>query len=117
MKKQLTAFLVAACAAAVLAPSPAHASETESGTKRCAAGQQVIISSSAGGRVLHKFHAPGKGHHVYTQDFGNTQGYLFTTRYTPTSMRAVTYSIIAKDVPGKVKNAFVEKKWLLCRKF
>jgi hypothetical protein len=118
MKKKLTTVLLAACAATFLAPGPAaHASETESGTKRCGKGQQVIISSFAGGRVVHRFHAPGNGHRVYTHDFGNTQGYLFTVRYTPTSMRAVTYSITAKDVPGKMKDAFVEKKHLLCRKF
>ncbi|MGW7080809.1 hypothetical protein ACWGH2_31110 [Streptomyces sp. NPDC054871] len=118
MKKQLTTVVLAACAAALLSPAgPAHATEKEGGTKRCARGQQVIISSTAGGRVIHKFKTPGSGHHVYTHDFGNTQGYLFTPRYTPTGKRAVTYRIYAKDVPGKVRNAFVQRKHLLCRKF
>ncbi|MFE0106841.1 hypothetical protein [Streptomyces sp. NPDC059009] len=117
MKKQLTTVLLAACAAAALIPgSAAHATESESGTKRCGKGQQVIISSFAGGHVIHKFKTPGKGHHVYTHDFGGTQGWLFTVRYTPTGKRAITYKIIAKDTK-KVKNAFVQKKHLLCKKF
>jgi hypothetical protein len=65
----------------------------------------VIISSFAGGRVVHRSHAPGKGHRVHTHDFGNTQGHLLMVRHPPTGMRAVTYSITVKDVPGKVKDA------------
>ncbi|MFE0100627.1 hypothetical protein [Streptomyces sp. NPDC059009] len=86
-------------------------------TKRCGKGKQVFINSQAIGRVEHKFKTPGRGHHVYTQDFNAYQGYLLAWRGTPTGKRAVTYSIRAKDVPGKLRGAVIKKTLVQCLKY
>ncbi|MFJ8674701.1 hypothetical protein [Streptomyces sp. NPDC093589] len=115
-KKHITAILAAVGATLLLAPGVAHASEKEGGHKRCGKGQEVIITSKAVGHIVHKFKVPGKGHHVYTQDFGH-KNYLLTDRPTPTGQRSVTYRIHALDVPGKIHGANIKSFKLFCRTF
>ncbi len=116
MKKKIAAVLAAAGATLLLAPGAAHATEKEGGYKRCGKGQEVIITSKAVGHIVHKFKIPGKGHHVWTQDFGRRNP-LLSDRVTPTGLRSVKYRIYALDVPGKYHGAKIESFRLLCRKF
>ncbi len=77
-----------------------------SGTKRCGAGQQVMISDLSMGHVRHKFKYLKSGSKLHVHDLSR-QGYLLGRRYTPTGLRAVKWVANAHEGPyqngGKIR--------------
>ncbi|WP_327704504.1 hypothetical protein [Streptomyces decoyicus] len=84
------------------------------GTKRCGAGQQVMIYDLSLGHVRHKFKYLKKGSKLRVHDLSR-QGYLLGNRVTPTGLRKVKWVANAHEGPYQ-RGGVIKKIKLTCVK-